>query len=78
MFPEEVPKTRFKAKALEYLRQVEATGASLVITDHGHPVVEVRRYRADQRLPLERLHGSVIRYESPTEPVGDGDWEALT
>jgi len=38
-------KTRFKAKALEYPRQVETTGEPLVITDRGRPAVEVRRLR---------------------------------
>ena len=33
-----VSKSAFKAKALEYFREVESTGAELVITDHGKPV----------------------------------------
>ncbi len=73
----EVSKSQFKAKALEFLRRVEATGEPLVITDNGRPTVEVLRYRSDQRTPLERLRGSVVDYQDPTEPVGDTDWEAL-
>lgn len=30
----QVSKTEFKAKALEYFRQVEASGETLVVTDH--------------------------------------------
>ncbi len=74
---EQVSKSQFKAKALEYLRQVEATGESVVITDNGRPTIEVRRFRADQRSPLERLRGSVIEYKSPMEPIGENDWESL-
>jgi PHD/YefM family antitoxin component YafN of YafNO toxin-antitoxin module len=74
---DQVPKSLFKARALEFLRQVEATGEPVVITDNGRPTIEVRRFRVDQRTPLERLKGSVTAYASPTEPVGDNDWEAL-
>lgn len=73
----EVSKSQFKAKALEFLRRVEATGESLVVTDNGHPTVEVRRYRTDRRTPLERLSGSVVDYQAPTETVGEDDWELL-
>jgi PHD/YefM family antitoxin component YafN of YafNO toxin-antitoxin module len=74
---DQIPKSLFKAKALEFLRQVEATGEPVIITDNGRPTIEVRRFRVDQRTPLERLKGSVTTYTSPTEPVGDNDWEAL-
>jgi len=74
---EHVTKSQFKAKALEYMRQVETSGESVVITDRGQPTVEIRRYRSDQRSPLERLRGSVLEYKNPTEPVAEDDWEAL-
>ena len=77
MGSERVSKSQFKARALEFLRRVEATGEPVVITDKGRPTIEVRRFRSDQRAPLERLRGSVVSYESPTEPVGEDDWEAL-
>lgn len=77
MQAEEVSKSQFKARALEYFRQVEATGGTVVVTDKGRPVIEVRRYKADQRSPLERLRGSVIELTDPLEPVGEEDWEAL-
>lgn len=78
MHSEQVSKSQFKARALEYLRQVEATGEAVVITDNGRPTIEVRRYRADKRSPLERLRGSVIEYALPMEPVGENDWESLS
>lgn len=77
MNQEPVSKSQFKAKALEFFRQVEASGEPLIVTDKGLPAIEVRRYRADTRQPLERLRGSVVEFNQPTEPVGEDDWEAL-
>ena len=74
----EVSKSQFKAKALEILRRVEATGEPVLVTDHGKPTIEVRRYRSLERSPLDLLRGSVVDYLDPTEPVGEQDWEALT
>jgi antitoxin (DNA-binding transcriptional repressor) of toxin-antitoxin stability system len=73
----EVSKSQFKAKALEILRRVEATGEPVLVTDHGKPTIEVRRHRSLARSPLELLRGSVVDYLDPTEPVGEQDWEAL-
>ena len=72
-----VSKSQFKAKALEFFRQVEATGEAIVITDHGQPKLELRPYRSPLRDPFELLRGSVLRYDEPTEPIAEGDWEAL-
>ena len=74
----EVSKSQFKAKALEILRRVEATGEPVLVTDHGKPTIEVRRHRSLARSPLDLLRGSVVEYRDPTEPVGEQDWEALT
>ncbi|OZI63536.1 type II toxin-antitoxin system Phd/YefM family antitoxin [Bordetella genomosp. 11] len=70
-----VSKTEFKARALEFFRQVEATGEPLIVTDHGKPALEIRPYRALERDPAEILRGSVVKFENPTEPVGADDWE---
>ncbi|ALM53063.1 type II toxin-antitoxin system Phd/YefM family antitoxin [Halomonas huangheensis] len=78
MHSEEVSKTQFKARALEIFRQIESSGETVIVTDKGRPAIEVRRYRADQRSPLERLRGSVIELTDPFEPVGEDDWEALS
>jgi PHD/YefM family antitoxin component YafN of YafNO toxin-antitoxin module len=37
-----VSRSEFKAKALEFFRQIEATGESAIVTDHGKPAFEVR------------------------------------
>jgi len=71
----QVSKSEFKAKALEFFRQVEASGESVVVTDHGKPTLEVRPYRTIERNPLDVLRGSVVRYDDPMEPV-DVQWEA--
>lgn len=71
----QVSKTEFKAKALEFFRQVEASGESVIVTDHGKPALEVRRFRSIDRNPLDVLRGTVVRYDNPTEPV-DVEWEA--
>ncbi|RKP49501.1 type II toxin-antitoxin system Phd/YefM family antitoxin [Trinickia fusca] len=71
----QVSKTEFKAKALEFFRQVEASGESVVVTDHGKPALEVRPYRSHERNPFDVLRGSVVRYIDPTAPV-DVVWEA--
>ncbi|MCL2644277.1 MAG: type II toxin-antitoxin system Phd/YefM family antitoxin [Betaproteobacteria bacterium] len=68
-------KSQFKARALEFFRQVERSGESLIITDHGKPTLEVRPFRPQQNDPLSRLRGSVLRFERPTEPVAESDWE---
>jgi antitoxin (DNA-binding transcriptional repressor) of toxin-antitoxin stability system len=70
-----VSKSEFKAKALEYFRLVETSGESLVVTDHGRPVLELRPYREEDRSPLDMLRGTLVRYDDPLEPVGD-DWDS--
>jgi prevent-host-death family protein len=72
-----VTKSKLKAQALEYFRQVERTGKELIITDRGKPVLKLVPYREDPRDALRSLRGTVKRYEGPTEPVGVEDWESL-
>lgn len=73
----QVSKSQFKAKALEFFRQVETSGEPVVITDHGQPKLEVRPFKPLTRHPLEVLRGSVLRYDNPTAPITEDDWEAL-
>lgn len=72
----QVSKSEFKSRALEFFRQIEASGESLIVTDHGKPALEVRPYRSIARNPLDILRGSVVRYDNPTDPIGENDWEA--
>ena len=73
---EHVSKSRFKARALEYFRQVEQTGRSIVITDRGEPVLKLMPYQEDPGEALRVLRDSVVKYEAPAKPVADSDWEA--
>jgi antitoxin (DNA-binding transcriptional repressor) of toxin-antitoxin stability system len=75
--PDQVSKSQFKARALELFRQVESSGTPVIVTDHGKPAIEVRKFRNRTRAPLDILRGSVIEYERPTDPVADHDWESL-
>lgn len=72
-----VSKSKFKAHALEYFRQVEETGEEFTITDHGQPVLKVIPYSPNSEESLKVLRNSVLKYEDPTEPVGLEDWKAL-
>jgi antitoxin (DNA-binding transcriptional repressor) of toxin-antitoxin stability system len=75
----QVSKSKFKAKALEYFRQVETTGESIIVTDHGEPKLEIRRLpSASKGDPRERLKGTVLWFENPFDPAVDEDeWEVL-
>jgi prevent-host-death family protein len=76
MSEQAVSKSRFKARALEHLRQVQETGKELVITDRGTPVVKVIPYERNAAARLQTLRGSVRRYVEPTKPVAERDWTA--
>ncbi len=76
MSEERITKSQFKAKALEYFREVELSGNTVVVTDRGQPTLEIRRYRADRRSPLDTLRGSVVEFKHPLDPVAEDDWEA--
>ncbi|MBE9541495.1 MAG: type II toxin-antitoxin system Phd/YefM family antitoxin [Proteobacteria bacterium] len=73
----QVPKSKFKPHALQYFREVERTGKTLIITDRGRPVLRIMPYSEKPDNALRMLRNSVIKYENPTEPVGISDWEAL-
>lgn len=73
----EVSKSQFKAKALELFRRVEASGERVIVTDRGTRTLEVRRYVERTRMPLDVLRGTVVRFDRPTDPVADEDWDAL-
>lgn len=77
LMKKKVSKSVFKARALEFCREVEATGESLILTDHGRPVLEVRPYQEKEADPLAALRHSVVRYDRPTDPVGDDEWESI-
>lgn len=71
-----ISKSRFKAHALELFREVERTGQELIITDRGRPVLRLVPYHADAAPALSVLRETVVRYDAPTKPVAERDWEA--
>jgi hypothetical protein len=48
-----VSKSEFKAKALEFFRQIESSGESMIVTDHGKPALP--RCRAQSARSAARL-----------------------
>jgi prevent-host-death family protein len=74
--PNIVSKSRFKAHALELFRQVERTGKPIVVTDRGTPVLTVAPYRQTAPDALKALRETVVKYDAPTKPVGEDDWES--
>ncbi len=74
---EAVSKSQFKARALQYFRQVQESGRELIVTDHGRPVIKIAPYRPAAGELLRVLRGSVLAYKEPTEPVGVAEWEVL-
>jgi prevent-host-death family protein len=74
--PLSVSKSRFKAQALELFREVERTGQPIIITDRGTPVLKVTPYREDPDAALRVLRETVVKYDAPTQPVADEDWES--
>lgn len=73
----QVSKSQFKSKALEYFRHVEADNQSMIITDHGKPTIEIRKYQKNQISPLELLKNSVTEYKNPTDPIATDEWQVL-
>jgi len=72
-----ISKSQFKPKALEFFREIEKTGKSIVITDRGKPVLKIIPYSEDPAESLKLLRNSVVKYKDPLEPVGLDDWESL-
>lgn len=70
-------KSKFKPQALEYLRMVERTNKSIIITNFGQPTIKIMPYTPDADQTLSQLKGSVLSYKDPLEPVGLEDWENL-
>lgn len=52
-----VPKGKLKGKMLEYFRQVEETGETLIVTDRGREVLEIKalKPKTDVREVISRL-----------------------
>ena len=71
----QVSKSNFKAHALEIMRNIEASGDDVIITAHGKPCLVIKKYNSNKTSPIDLLRSSVIEFSSPTDPVGDDEWE---
>ncbi len=71
----QISKTEFKTHALQVLREIEQSGVSRIITDRGVPKLEIIKLRQREKLPLEILKGTVLKYDDATIPVAIDDWE---
>ena len=72
-----VSKSRFKPRVLEFLRNVEATGEPLIITDRGRPVLKILPFQGDANDDLSAFRNAVLRFDDPLSPVGLEDWKHL-
>ena len=51
-------------------------GKPIVVTDRGNPVLTVAPYRPAPPDALKALRETVVKYEAPTKPVAEDDWES--
>jgi prevent-host-death family protein len=76
---EEVKITQLRQNLPEYLAKVRR-GGRIRVTSRGKAIAEIAPPNPstdDAQAARRRLHGSLLKYELPTEPVIDpGDWEA--
>ena len=67
----------FKATCLELMDDVARTGADVIVTKHGRPVVRVSAVRDERALPWGFLAGSVVSHGDIVSP-DDAVWIAST
>lgn len=69
----------FKAKCLAILDEVAATGETVTILKHGHPVAQLVPPALSQaRYPQDELAGTVVFHGDPFEPVLPPEaWDVL-
>jgi prevent-host-death family protein len=58
-----VSKSQFKARALEYFRQVEKNETPLIVTHHRRPVIKIVPDQPDVDQLLRNLRGSLVFYK---------------
>ena len=81
-----ISKGKLKGRMLEYFRQVEQSGESLIVTDRGREVLEVRpvgrRGATLAEVLAEYRSGGPavpeVSAEALTEPLPSEDWEVLS
>lgn len=65
-----ISKSKFKAYALQILRELEAEGEEVIITDRNRPIARLIPFGAED--PVEQVfkewRGKIIFYEDPNSP----------
>jgi prevent-host-death family protein len=69
-----VPAGEFKARCLQLIDEVAATGESLTVTKRGRPVARVVPLAAERPL-FGALRGKVLQQHDLVAPVGE-TWDA--
>lgn len=73
-----VSKSEFKAKALEYMRYVQQSNQSIIVTDMGNPVIQIQAFQPKIKTdPYAYYCGSVLKYVGPNKPLDLEDWGNL-
>ena len=70
-----VSKGKLKAKMLEYFREVESSGETLIVTNNNVPVLEVRpiKKKLSPELVFADLRGKV-KYHEEIEAPTQAEW----
>lgn len=70
-----VSKSALKAKMFEYLRNVEASGIPLVVTDYGKPVLKILPFQEKKNMVdlFADQRGKVVYHEDINAPTQD-EW----
>lgn len=72
----QITASAFKAKCLQLMDDVAATGEPIIITKNGHPVCQLVPYRHKPKTLYGALKGSVVITGELIAPL-DVTWEAL-
>jgi prevent-host-death family protein len=73
--PETISAAEFKAKCLELMDTVAATGASIVVTKRGRPVARLSPVRARRKSALGFMEGRIRILGDIVSPI-DVKWDA--
>jgi prevent-host-death family protein len=73
---QQVNKTNFKVNAFEIMREVQRTKKSVIISERGKPVLEIKPFQEKKKDYFEKLKGSVVDFTDPDKPAFDDDeWD---
>ena len=73
--PETISAAEFKAKCLELMDSVAATGASIVVTKRGRPVARLSPVRPQRKSGFGSMKGRIKIVGDVVSPI-DVDWNA--